>query len=806
MRLDRRHFVGLGFGAAAGSALGIPAGRLFSQILASADSPLYPPRGKEGHCLSVCAMCPGGCGLRARKIGGRVVKLDGNPLHPVNAGRLCPKGQAGLQSLYHPDRTPGPLHRVGPRGSLASFEKVSWDRALEEIGGKLRAIREEGRPESLVLLRRNGTDIGTRLARRFTEAFGSPNDVPLDRGDEAAAIALHLGQGVRATPVYDLPSADYVLSLGGALLEAWNSPVHTMRAYGAFRQARTGRRGKLVQVEPRLSGTGASADEWIAIRPGTEAIFGFGIAAVLLAEGLYDKEFVADKTTGLEDRHEAGGLIRPGLRSVLEKHFGLEQVAAETGVSVNVILRIAREFAVARRSLAVGSRQGPLLPGRLPDHLAAHTLNALVGNLDQPGGLLVADDVPLAPWPAIRANALTASGRRRPRLDGAGTGDFPLLASDPEQLAEAILAGTPYRAEAMLILGADPLLTSAACDRFTAAVEKVPLVVSFATLPDDTSLYADWILPEAHFLERWDMQTTPPGVPYPAVSLSRPALDKPLHDVRPTAEIFLDLARRVGLEDAFPWKDLPTLLRTEMDGLYRARRGALMGTPFDEAWIRMMEGAGWWVPGYRSSDELWKKAQESGGWWDPFYDHGDWKRVVRTPSGRFEFRADVVSRLVVTSDELTPLAEPAQSPGSLRLLLFEPLSISGGTGAELPFLQGLLDAGEEERWETWAEIHPESAAALGVKDRDWIRISSQRGSIDARVRVGHRVVAGAVAVPVGLGKAAGGRWAKGIGSNPLRLLSNARDRSSGLPDFSATTVHVARVSGPERASSSERRA
>jgi len=131
VRLDRRHFVGLGFGAAAGSALGIPAGRLFSQILVSADSPLYPPRGKEGHCLSVCAMCPGGCGLRARKIGGRVVKLDGNPLHPVNAGRLCPKGQAGLQSLYHPDRTPGPLHRVGPRGSLASFEKVSWDRALE---------------------------------------------------------------------------------------------------------------------------------------------------------------------------------------------------------------------------------------------------------------------------------------------------------------------------------------------------------------------------------------------------------------------------------------------------------------------------------------------------------------------------------------------------------------------------------------------------------------------------------------------------------------------------------------------------
>lgn len=806
MRLDRRHFVGLGIGAAAGSALGVPAGRLFSKILSSADSSIYPPRGKEGHCLSVCGMCPGGCGLRVRKIGSRLVKLDGNPLHPVNAGRLCPKGQAGLQALYHPDRAPGPLHRVGSRGSLASFERVSWDRALDEIGGKLSTLRTGGKPESLVLLRRNESDIGTRLARRFTEAFGSPNDVFLDRGDEAAAIALQLGQGVRATPVYDLPAADYVLSLGGALLEGWSSPVHTMRAYGAFRQARTGRRGKLVQVEPRLSATGASADEWIAVRPGTEAVFGFGIAAVLLAESLYDKEFVGERTTGLEDRRGAGGSARPGLREILEKNFGLERVAGETGVSVNVILRIAREFGAARKSLAVGSRQGPLLPGRLSDHVAAHTLNALVGNLDQAGGLLVSDEVPLPPWPAVHAGAGAASSRRRPRLDGAGKGDFPLLASDPEQLAEAILAGSPYRAEAMLILGADPLLTSAACDRFTAAIAKVPLVVSFATLPDDTSLHADWILPEAQLLERWDIQTTPSGIPYPAVSLSRPALEKALNDVRPAADVFLDLARRVGLEADFPWTDVPTLLRAEMDGLYRARRGALMGTPFDEAWIRMMEGAGWWVPGYQSSDELWTKAQESGGWWDPFYDHGDWKRVVKTPSGRFEFRADVASRLVATPGEAAPGEEAARPSGSLRLLLFEPLSISGGTGAELPFLQALLDPGEEERWETWAELHVESATALGVKDKDWIRITSPRGSIEARARVGHRVVAGVVAVPVGLGKASGGRWAEGTGANPLRLLSGARDQLSGLPDFNSTTVKVARVSGPKRAPSSDRRA
>jgi anaerobic selenocysteine-containing dehydrogenase len=567
------------------------------------------------------------------------------------------------------------------------------------------------------------------------------------------------------------------------------------RAYGEFRQGRTGIRGKLVQVEPRLSITASSADEWIAVRPGTEGVFALGVAGVIVAEGLYDKEFVLERTRGFEEGSGGG----PSLKDLLEKHYTLERVAAETGIPANVILRIAREFAAARSRLAVGPRRGPLIPGRLFDHLAAQVLNALAGSVDAPGGLLVPEEVPLAPWPHLPDDPIASAGRARPRLDGTGAPgkDFPLLTSDPERLAETIQAGIPYPADVVMLVGADPVFAAASPARLAAALERVPLVVSFSTIADDSALNADWILPEAHFLERWDLYTSPPGVPFPLVSIAQPVTAKPRHDVRPLAEIFFDLGRRVGpdVAAALPWKDLPALIRAEMDGLYVARRGAIMGTPFDEAWVRMMEGAGWWAPGYQSADELWKKAQESGGWWDPFYDHGDWKRVLRTRSGRLELHTD----LLLPARREAPVKQVAGSSGesvSLALYLFEPLAIAGGTGAELPFLQGLLDAGHEERWETWAEIHPETAAPLGIRDRAWVRIASLQGAIVARARVSSRVVPGMVAVPVGLGKRGGGRWASGVGANPLQLLSPARDPLCGLPDLDATRVAVSVVSAP----------
>lgn len=798
MKLNRRRFLGFTAGAAAGTALGVPASQTLSDFVATAEEPIYPPRGPEDFALSVCRMCPGGCGVRLRRIAGRAVKADGNPMHPVSGGRLCPKGQAALQSLYHPDRITGPLRRVGPRGSLDSFEAISWDEALGAIAERLRLLRQVGRPQSLAVLRGRQRGIGARTAQRFLRAFGSPNDVCLERGEEAAALATYLGQGVRTAPVYDLNSTDYVLSFGGALLEAWGSPVYTMRAFGEFRQGRPGRRGKLVQAEPRLSITGSSADEWIAVQPGTEGVLALGVARVLVAEGLYDRDFVSLRTVGLDavdNRNE-------GLGGFLQRDFPLERVAAATGVPLNTILRIAREFADARSQLAVGPTKGPLLPGQLFDHLAVQTLNALVGNLDAPGGTLLPEEIPLTGWPELPPDAVADRGLRHARLDGAGTRAKPHLRADPEALCDGLLDGASYPIEVLILLDADPALASMAPARFSRALEKVPLLVSLASLPDDTALLADLIVPQSHFFESWDLDTSPPGLPFPIVSLAQPVAAEPLHDTRPAAEIFLVLAKLVGdaVATAFPWQNITEMIRAEVRGLYAAKRGTIMGTEFDEAWVRMMERAGWWAPGYASPAELWQQMLERGGWWDPFYDHGDWRRVLRTDTGRYEFQVDLLRELAQARlDRPYAVTAPVsgegalEAPGSVHLLalvLFEPLPVSAGIGAEIPFLQELLDPQLEERWETWAEIHPQTAEALGIADGQKVRITSDQGSITARARSTRRVVRSTVAMPLGLGKKGGGRWAAGRGSNPLRLLVPAREPFSGLPETVATRVRV----------------
>lgn len=803
LNVSRRRFLGFATGAVAGTAVGVPAGRTLSDWVAATDPVVRPPDGPEDYALSVCKLCPGGCGLRVRRVGGRPVKVDGNPLHAVSGGRLCPKGQAALQSLLHPDRLASPMRRVGPPGSLSSFEPRSWEEALAEIVDRLKLLHKVGRSESLAVLRGERRGVAARVVTRFLEAFGSPNDIVLDRGEDAAALALYLTQGVRAAPAYDLQSTDYVLSFGSALLEAGSSPVHAMRAYGEFRQGRPGRRGKLVQIEPRLSVTGASADEWIEVRPGSVGALALGIAQVLVSEGLYDRRFVSQHCAGFFEPLAGGG--SGSLGEFLSARYGLEEVADRTGVSNNVILRLAREFAAARSQLAVGPRRGPLLPGSLFDHLAVQTLNALAGNPDRVGGVLVPEEAPLAPWPELPDDEAAAAGRARPRLDQAGGVSDPDR-SDPEKLAELVLSGGFYPLEVAFVMGADPVLTSTTPERFAQAIEKIPLVVSFATVPNDTALFGDWILPETHFLENWDLETGPPGVPFPSVSLAQPVWGPPSSTVRPAADVFLELARQIGgkVAEAFPWSDVRSVIRAEVDGLFRSRRGALMGSEFDEAWVRMMERAGWWAPGYRTAEELWRGMAESGGWWDPFYDHGDWRRVLSTESGRFEFRTDLLRELdgaVTGSSGLGTAMAGGKSSGEsplLALILFEPLPVAGGIGAELPFLMELLEPGLEESWTTWAEIHPETARRTGVRDHDRVRVTSDQGSIEVKARVTDRVVEGAVALPVGLGRIGGGRWAHGRGANPLRLLVAKREAVSGLPNADATRVRVSRIGRAEQ--------
>ena len=547
LSVSRRRLLGFAAGAAAGTAVGVPAGRTLGDFLQATNLPVYPPRGPESFVLAVCNLCPGGCGLRVRRIGERAVKVDGNPLHPVNGGRLCPRGQAALQSLYHPDRFGGPLRRVGPRGLLSSFQRVSWDRALDEVAARLTPLREQGRPESLVLLRGGSQRLGSRLAQRFLAAFGSPNDVTLERGEFSASLALQLGQGVLAAPAYDLSSADYLLSLGGAVLEAWSSPVHTMRAIrplpaGTDRPSRQARPGRATSVHH--GGLGRPVDRRSAgDRGGLRPRSGGGHRC----RGVVRQGIRRGTHRRARGRVGPGGEQRRGLRSLLEREYPLERVAEETGVSANVILRVARECAAARRGVAVGPRRGPLLPGSLHGHLVAQTLNALLGSIDSEGGVLIAEETPLAPWPALPEDAVARRGRGRPRLDGAGTGDFPSLPSDPERLAEAILARSPYPVEALLdSRGGSGLRLLRARPVRGGPREDPPGRLVCDTCPTTRRSTPTGFCRRRISWSNGSSRRRRKACPIRSSVSRNRRCHRPLHDVRPVSEVFLELARRCG--------------------------------------------------------------------------------------------------------------------------------------------------------------------------------------------------------------------------------------------------------------------
>ncbi len=218
---DRRNFLRFAAGGAVGTMTSGISVKGISTINAALENELVRvPSGPESWATGVCGMCAGGCGLRVRKIGKRAVKIQGNPVHPINRGGLCPKGLAGLQELYHPDRLKKALRNAGTRDN-PKWKEISCDEALGLLAQRLRQLRDAGEARSLVLVGRSRSGLLPRLLTRFMSAYGSPNYVVMPSGMDALQAAVHAQQGVTDPVAYDFANARYVLSFGVNLLEGW---------------------------------------------------------------------------------------------------------------------------------------------------------------------------------------------------------------------------------------------------------------------------------------------------------------------------------------------------------------------------------------------------------------------------------------------------------------------------------------------------------------------------------------------------------------------------------------------------------
>lgn len=753
---------------------------------------------EERWSTGVCLQCPSGCGLRIRSVNQWPIKLEGIKDYPVNKGRLCPKGQAGLQVLYDPDRIRHPLKRKGKRGE-GSWEKISWDEAIDLVTQRLKTLRQEGKSHQLLVLGGRYRGHMHDLMSRFMEAYGSPNHLgnPV-RGADGILKGHFFTMGIGEFLSIHWEEVNYLLSFGASLLEASRSSMINLRGYGFLRRGRPGIRGKLVQVEPRFSVTASKADQWIPIEPGTDAALALGMAHWIIKEKKFDRDFISRHTFGFEDWKDSNGIPRMGFKTLVFKEYSPAQVSSITGIPEEKVVQIASEFATHRPSVAVSGRGVGMQTNGAYSQMAVDSLNALVGSIDRPGGLLLQRKPPFQKWPPVIKDPIAEKGLSRQRVDGAGDFPFPFAQEVPYVLPERIGRGEPYPIDTLFLYYTNPLFSIPESEKFRATMEKVPFIVSFSPFMDETTEFADLVLPDGTYFERWQDDSPEPGPGLPMFGLRSPVLSSPLHDVRETGDVLIQIAKGLGgsMARSFPWKDMQETLKASIRGVFRSKRGSIRTKDFEE---------------------FWKALVDAGGWWDSSYPFGEWRKKFDTPSGRFEFYSQIMERglrelskkrsksmesilkelkIEATGDKaFLPHFEKPRLTGEeknypFHLIHYKLMAGAEGRGANQPFLQETASPNLQERWGSWIEIHPETARTMGIQDGDPVWVESEVGKVKTKARLFPGTHPKCIHIPYGQGHRAYGRWAKGRGINPNDLMVREYDYLGGFLSHFSTRVRV----------------
>ncbi len=793
IEITRRDFLkatgGVTATAAVAAALSQP-GKSLTQIHAAVAG--YDAVREEHTVPSVCLLCPSGCGMRGRIVDGHLVKLEGNPLHPINLGALCPKGQAAPELLYNPDRIQGPLRRIGERGE-GKWEPINWETALSMVTERLQKLRDQGYPERFAFLYGETRGQMRDVITRFTQAIGSPNAVSHDSLNiEAAKLAHLLTQGIYDLMAYDLENTNYLLSFGASLLEA-GRPVQRFIAGQSYMRRGRPERGKIVVVDPRQGVSGAKADEWVPIRPGTDAALALGMAYVIISAGMVDRDFVENYAYGYNDWEDEAGAQHKGFKTLVLENYDLKTVAGITGVPASTIARLAGEFATNRPSVALVPCKGGLLNGSangLYTAMAIHALNALVGSIETPGGVLV-QRYPACPgWPDLPPDPGAERGRQAERVDGAGT-EYPLARHAYQAVADRIRQGYPL--DVLFLYDANPIFE---CPnggaRWTDAFSQVDFIVSFSSFLDETAQFADLILPDHTFLERWQDDFIE-GLGYPGVALRQPVVE-PVYNTRNAGDVLIDLAHRVGgpVAAAFPWSDFVELLKWRLKDV-----GA--------GWDTLTELGVWAVPPYKFAN------RGSDPWINEVVGRD---RQHAAQDGYFDFFSRELHCLLGDADEATLQRLGIQARGDeVYLPHYEPASFQGDeevypfvlnvitlmslgpytTNANLPTLQEISGMTVCETWDSWLEMNPEPAHRLGLRDKDTVWVESPFGKARTRVRLVPGLRPDVVNLPYNEGHRAVGRWAQDRGVNGLELMGPDTEPLTGLAAFTNTRVKVYRA-------------
>ncbi len=542
-KISRRDFLKLaGAGAATGAVLtGCGPASRYVVREPYTEMPEYTFNGKSTYFATTCRECSAGCGLVVRTFQGRALKTEGNPHHPVSMGKTCPRGQVTVQGLYNPDRNTDPVQQ-SERGS-GNFSKMDWNAAVQVVGDAL----QNSDPAGIAFLLGTAPDHLFDLVSDLSAAIGSPAPIrysALSMFESRATLVRAAEQmlGEARLPFFDLANASMTFSFGANFLETWLSPVAFNRAYSSMRKQRT--RGYLVQFEPRMSQTGASADEWVPLRAGTE-----GMVAMALGR------LAAERGGGTAPQAFAG--------------VDVQAASEASGIPIETLDRLAGMFSEAERPLAIPGGAALGQTNGLGIVQAVLALNAQRDNFGQAGG------VSLAPMPPA-----------------ADTYHAPASMQEMAAFVDKLNSGG---VQVLFVHGVNPLFELPKALGFEEAMQNVPLVISFATFPDETALQSDYIFPDNHGLESWGYQRIAAGVSQSTLSSAQPVV-VPYYNTRSTADVLLAAASAAGgqLASALPFQDEVAFIQDKLQTLVGQPSPLFNADEINAFTAYFQQFGGWW--------------------------------------------------------------------------------------------------------------------------------------------------------------------------------------------------------------------
>ena len=628
--------------------------------------------------FGLCGMCAVRCPVQMEVENGRVVWIQGNPNDKTMETSLCAKGAAAIAFEYDDERPQHPMIRTGPRGG-GQWRRAGWDEALDYIAEKLKEVIDKYGGKGIAYSDRGGPF--TDLSKTFVKSLGSPNyfnhDCTCGRNTHHAAKSL-FGMGRKGLSP-DIKNTKHLVLYGRNLLES----LQVKEAKDFITAMSKG--AKCTYIDVRATLTASKATRFWMIRPNTEYALNLAFINVVLAENLYDADFVSKWVVGLD---ELKASVKDTTPAWAEKVTGVPAV----------------EIKAAIREIAADRPKVIFHPGWMTARhcqsfytsRTAHILNTLMGNIETTGGLIIAKGSGDYGVKGLNKMEDKAPKPQDPRVDGIGT-KFKHFDSGPglaHLLFPAIESGDPYQMGAYIVYRHDPLTSLPDADAIKSALDKLDLIVSIDVNYSETGWYSDVILPEATFLERGNIIIEKKG--------SKPSLQmrdqciSPRFDSRPAWWIFREILRRLDKGAALDFEDLEDIWRFQLEG-----NGISLADLRAKGVINMV-------------DKEVRRDRDSG-------------LGFKTASGKIEFVSPVLAEAGLP--DFAPFHEPpAKQAGQFNLVFGRVAYHNHAHTMNNPLLNELMS--ENALW-----INSAKGAELGLSDGDRIVVTSDGYSTQGKVRL-----------------------------------------------------------------------